>query len=59
MLTKLDRVYAITANKLAAAKKDSYAAGEFADLIHDLADEYEKIDPHFDKHLFLSVADPD
>jgi hypothetical protein len=60
MQSKLDKVYAETAKKLGEFWKDSpMAAGEFADLAYDLADEYEKIDPGFDRHEFLRVANPD
>lgn len=58
--TKLDKVYAATAEKLAEFWRDSpQAAGEFADLAFDLADEYEKIDPGFDRNEFLAIAQPD
>lgn len=58
-MTKLERVYEATAKALAAAKDGSYAAGEFADVIHELADSYETIDPSFDRLAFLEIADPD
>jgi hypothetical protein len=60
MQTKTEKLYEATAKKLGEFWRDSpQAAGEFADLAFDLADEFEAIDPGFDRNEFLAVAQPD
>lgn len=61
MATKAD-IYLATAEKLGEAWSNSVgmqAAGEIADLAHELAEEYERIDFSFDRIAFLNVANPD
>lgn len=58
--TKVEKVYEATALKLQEFWKESpQAAGEFADLAFELADEFEKIDPTFERNEFLAIAQPD
>ena len=60
MSTKLEKVYEATAKRLNEYWNESpMAAGEFADLAHDLADDFEKADPGFDRLEFLAIALPD
>lgn len=62
MLTKAEKVYAATANalnELLTETSGPIARSEILDFAHDLVDRYKEIDPSFDQHLFLSIADPD
>ena len=62
---KIDRVYEATAKAMASAivgvleYDGQNEATAIRELAHDLADEYEKIDPAFDRHAFLAIADGD
>jgi len=54
--SKVEKVYEATALKI---QEFSQETPEVADLAFELAEEFEKIDPLFDIHAFMAIAQPD